>query len=292
MALTIKELIENDRPNITESSIKTYLSNLKKLGITTVDNIKKLNDVEEILESIKDMKITQQRNLLSAILVIIKASGEASDKYEKYRETVFDLGVEYSAQLAKNEKTPKQEANWTTLEALKKITRKHIKNNPGKQTTMISALYTYQPPTRLDYNSVELVKTDKDLDPKQNYLLIKSARNKVFIFNDYKTSKKYGQTRIPVSKPLNAVINKFLKINPNRKYLLQQKRDNKPLTRNQLGKAIPQVFKDTGKNITLNIIRHVFVSENVDLEAVKKHQDIASKMMHSGALQQEYAKTD
>lgn len=292
MSLTIKELIENDRPNITESSIKTYIANLKKLGITTVDNIKKLNDVDAILESIKDMKITQQRNLLSAILVIIKASGEASDKYEKYRETVFDLGVEYSAQLAKNEKTPKQEANWVSLDALKKITRKHIKNNPGSQNTLVSALYTYQPPTRLDYNAMEIVKSDKDLDPKQNYLLIKSARNKVFIFNDYKTSKKYGQTRIPVSKELNAVINKFLKLNAGRKYLLQQKRGQTALTRNQLGKLIPQVFKDTGKNITLNIIRHVFISENVDLEAVKKHKELAGQMMHSGALQEEYAKTD
>lgn len=292
MALTLKELIENDRPNISPNSIKTYLSNLKKLGITEVKDIKKLNDTEEIIESIKDMKITQKRNLLSAILVIITASGEASEKYEKYREHVFDLGVEYSQQLAKNEKTPKQEANWTSIEALKKITRKHIKNNPGKQNTMIAALYTYQPPTRLDYNSMEIVKSDKDLDPKQNYLLIKSARNKVFIFNDYKTAKKYGQTRIPVSKELNTVINKFLKLNPDRKYLLQQKKDNKPLTRNQLGKLIPQVFKDTGKNITLNIIRHVFVSENVDLEAVKKHKDLANKMMHSSGLQEEYAKND
>ena len=292
MALTLKELIENDRPNISASSIKTYLSNLKKLGITEVKDIKKLNDTEAVLESIKDMKITQKRNLLSAILVIITASGEASDKYEKYREHVFDLGVEYSQQLAKNEKTPKQEANWTSIEALKKITRKHIKNNPGKQNTMIAALYTYQPPTRLDYNSMEIVKSDKDLDPKQNYLLIKSARNKVFIFNDYKTAKKYGQTRIPVSKELNTVINKFLKLNPNRKYLLQQKRKAEPLSRNQLGKMLPLAFSQTGKNVTINIIRHCYVSENVNLPEVKKLQELSKAMLHSQQEQLNYAKMD
>ena len=285
---TLTELIENDRPTISAQSIKTYVSNLKKIGITTVEDLKKLNDTKAIFEEIADLKITMKRNVLSAILVIIKASGEASEEYEKYREHVFDLGVEYSAQLAKNEKTEKQMNNWVSIQALQKITRKHIKNNPGSQNTLISALYTYQPPTRLDY-IMEIVRSDKDLDPKKNYLLIKSARNKVFIFRDYKTAKKYGETRIPVSKQLNTVLNKFLKLNPDRKYLLQQK-NGEPFTRNQLGKQIPKVFKDTGKNVTLNIIRHVFVSENVDLDAVKKHKQLASQMMHSGALQEEYAK--
>ena len=163
---TLTELIENDRPNISAQSIKTYVSNLKKIGITTVDDLKKLNDTKEIFEEIADLKITMKRNVLSAILVIIKASGEASEEYEKYREHVFDLGVEYSAQLAKNEKTEKQTVNWTSLEALQKITRKHIKNNPGSQNTLIAALYTYQPPTRLDY-IMEIVKSDKDLRPKE-----------------------------------------------------------------------------------------------------------------------------
>ncbi len=285
---TLTELIENDRPNISTQSIKTYVSNLKKIGITTVEDLKKLNDTKAIFEEIADLKITMKRNVLSAILVIIKASGEASEEYEKYREHVFDLGVEYSAQLAKNEKTEKQMNNWVSLESLRKITRKHIKNNPGSQNTLIAALYTYQPPTRLDY-IMEIVKSDKDLDPKKNYLLIKSARNKVFIFRDYKTAKKYGETRIPVSKQLNTVLNKFLKLNPDRKYLLQQK-NGEPFTRNQLGKQIPKVFKDTSKNVTLNIIRHVFISENVDLAAIKKNKELASQMMHSGDLQEEYAK--
>ena len=114
----------------------------------------------------------------------------------------------------------------------------------------------------------------------------------MFVFNDYKTSTKYNEVRVPVSKELNRVINKFLKLNPDRKYLLQQNRAEKPLARNALGKLIPVIFRDTGKNVTLNIIRHVYVSEKVDLEAVKQFQVIANSMMHSSGEQMSYNKGD
>ena len=37
-----------------------------------------------------------------------------------------------------------------------------------------------------------------------------------------------------------------------------------------LGKKLPIIFKDTGKHVTLNIIRHVYISENIDIEQSKK----------------------
>ncbi len=73
-------------------------------------------------------------------------------------------------------------------------------------------------------------------------------------------------------------------------YLLQQMRNPKPLSRNSLGKLIPQIFSATGKNVTLNIIRHVYVSEKVDLEAVKQFQEIAKSMMHDSTTQMDYNK--
>jgi len=291
--LTIAQLIRTDRPHIAESSLKTYMFSLKKLNIINVADVEKLSDPNAIFDEIKDMKITQQRNLLSSILIILKATQERKDLYEIYRAKTFELGCLYNEELAKNEKTETQEKNWVKLDELKKITRKLVRKNPKSQKSLIAALYSYQPPLRLDYYDMQLIENeDGVVDKTKNYLLITSSRKKTFILNDYKTSNKYDEVRVPVSKELNRVLNKFLKLNEiDRKYLLQNKQGG-PMSRNQLGKLIPEVFKATGKNVTLNIIRHVFVSESIDLEAVKQFQNIAACMLHSSSEQQNYAKLD
>tara|TARA_R110000822_G_scaffold37678_2_gene105325 strand:- start:388 stop:1257 length:870 start_codon:yes stop_codon:yes gene_type:complete len=287
--VSIAELIRNDRPNITDSSIKTYVFSLKKLGIINIEDIDKVNNPNDIFEKIKDIKVAQQRNLLSAVLIIIKAVKMPNELYEIYRKKCFDLGIEYQSEMAKNEKTETQEKNWIKIDELKQITNKLIKQTPDSQNTLIAALYSFQPPTRLDYYDMQIIKPSYEMDNTKNYLLIHNSRRKEFIFNDYKTSSKYNTVRIPVSKELNRVINKFLKLNPDRNYLLQNKKGF-ALTRNQLGKLIPIIFKETGKNVTLNIIRHCYISEKVDLEAVKSFKELAKNMMHSASMQEDYNK--
>jgi len=287
---SLKELIRSDRPHLSEGSLKTYLANLRRIGIENMEDIKTLNNPDDIFKMIEDLKLNMKRNIISSILIIITASDGRKDLYEIYRERLFKLGQEYNTEMAKNEKSETQEKNWVKIDELQKITKRMIKENPKAQNTLIACLYTMQPPTRLDYYSMEIVGSKAELSDKKNYLVIHNTRRKVFVFNDYKTSAKYNEVRIPVSKELNRFINKFLKLNPDRKYLLQQNRAEKPLTRNALGKLIPVIFRDTGKNVTLNIIRHVYVSEKVDLEAVKQFQVIANSMMHSSGEQMSYNK--
>lgn len=289
--LTIADLIKQDRPHIADSSLKTYMFSLKKLNIINVEDTEKLSNPQAIFDEIKDYKITQQRNLLSSILIVLKATHERKDLYEIYRTKCFELGCKYNEELAKNEKTETQEKNWVKLEELKKITRKLVRKDPKSQKSLVAALYSYQPPLRLDYYDCRIIENEADVvDKTKNYLLITSSRKKTFILNDYKTSNKYNEVRVPVSKELNSVINKFLKLNQiDRTYLLENKKGG-PMSRNQLGKLIPEVFKPTGKNVTLNIIRHVFVSESIDLEAVKQFKLLASSMLHSTGEQQNYAK--
>ena len=70
MSISLAELIKTDRPHLSESSLKTYLSSLRKLGITDQREIKTLANPDAIFEKISDMKITQQRTLLSSVLKI------------------------------------------------------------------------------------------------------------------------------------------------------------------------------------------------------------------------------
>jgi hypothetical protein len=286
---SLYNLIKENRPNIAESSIKTYVFSLKKLGITDEEDIDFIYNPNDIFDEIKDMKSSQQRNLLSSVLIIIKAKKMGDELYEIYRKKCFELGEEFNLEQSKNEKTETQERNWVKMSQLIKIANKKYKQSPGSQETLITSLYSLQPPSRLDYYDCKIVRSEAELNDKKNFLLIHNTRRKEFIFNDYKSANKYNTVRVPVSKALNKVINKFLKLNPDREFLLQSKK-GVHLSRNLLGKLIPRAFAETGKHVTLNIIRHVYISEKVDIDAVKSCNTLAANMMHSNATQLNYAK--
>ena len=288
--MDINEIIRQARPNIKPQSIRTYVANINKVaGTKEINNIDFLNNPKEVFSKLEDMKITMKRNILSSILVLLSAVDTESRLYKTYSDKLLEMTMEYKRQQDKNEKTETQLKNWVEHSELINIAKKMIKKNPGSQDALIAALYSYQPPTRLDFYSMEIVGPKDEILNDKNYLVIQSQRTKRFVFNDYKSANKYNTITIPVNKQLNTVINKFLKLNPGRKYILQNK-SGLPLTRNNLGKKLPVIFKDTGKHVTLNIIRHVYISENIDIQKCKETKDLAKCMMHSSDVQLNYAK--
>tara|TARA_R110001632_G_scaffold19595_5_gene59143 strand:+ start:477 stop:1349 length:873 start_codon:yes stop_codon:yes gene_type:complete len=289
--MEIEAIIQKARPNIKPQSIKTYISSIRKIsGVKDIENLDFLDDTDAVFARMDEYKLTMKRNILSAILVVLGAVEPPKDELrKKYATKLLDLTNDMKEELSKNNKTETQEKNWVSLAELRKITRTLIRNSPASQNTMIASLYSMQEPVRLDFYDMEIVTPKQERSDDKNYLIITNRSKKTFIFNDFKTSRKYGTVAIPVNKELNTVINKFLKLNPDRKYLLQGK-DGKPLSRNNLGKMITKIFASTGKQVSLNIIRHVYVSENVDVEAIKKSKEIAKNMMHDTGTQLEYAK--
>lgn len=289
--MEIESIIQKSRPTLKPQSVKTYISNIRKIaGTKEIDNLKFLDDPDEVFSLMSSYKITMKRNILSSILVLLSAVGEKDSIRKIYADKLLELTEEMKVELAKNNKTETQEKNWVSMAELKKITKALIRNSPASQNTMIAALYSLQAPTRLDFYDMEIVGPKDERSDNKNYLIITNRSKKTFIFNDYKTSRHHGTVVLPVNKEINTVINKFLKLNPERKYLLQGK-DGLPLSRNNLGKIITKIFASTGKKVSLNIIRHVYISENVDIKKIKEQNDLASAMMHSSGQQLEYAKT-
>ena len=171
------------------------------------------------------------------------------------------------------------------------VAKRLIKDGPGNQRSLIAALYTMQAPTRLDYYDMEIVGKGANMLDTKKYLQVINRSKKTFIFNDYKSSSTYKTVKIPVNKELNKIINKYMKLNPGLTYLLEnEKTKGKAMTRNSLGKTIPKIFDSTGKHVTLNLIRHIHVSENVDIAKTKAQNELAKQMMHSTGTQLTYAK--
>lgn len=290
--MNLSELIKTARPNIKDTSLKTYIQSIKRIAPDNkIDNLEFLQYTDSIIPKIDTFGMNVKRSVLSAILVVMGANGDKGNAIKKYSELLSEYTAIMNAQLGKNKKTEKEEANWVEHKELVAIAKTMIKNAPGSQRSLIAALYTYQSPTRLDFYDMEIVGKDAEMNDKKNYLQVINRNKKTFIFNDYKSSSTYKTVAIPVNKALNTVINKYLKLNPGIKYLLRnEKNKTTPMSRNALGKQIPHIFESTGKHITLNMIRHIYITEHIDIEKTKEQNELATNMMHSGATQLTYAK--
>ena len=314
----IKEAIDNKR-NIKPNSLKAYLISLQKThdfieGEGELEDLNFLKNEEEVVEKLQDLKLSTQKNYLSAIIVALDAMNDEGDydsELDYYRGYLAELQKQNQEEQEKQQKTKSQDENWASMKELRKVMNKYkadimereLLTKPElnrKQFDLVQKwvvanlfLDDENPPTRLDYAPMKVIKeedfqklSDEEKDDA-NYLVLKSRNKKYFHFGEYKTAKKYGANVIPVGKKLNSVLNIWLRINPTDSLLLNSQ--GKPQTANGLGKYITKVFEPTGKKIGVNMLRHIFITEKFEPQLDEK-QEVAKKMGHSVGTQELYAK--
>lgn len=312
----LKKKIDESR-NIKPNSLNSYMISIKKLWNNTDENEFKnldfLMNIDNIKEYLTVHKLATRRNYISAVIVSLDAMCDT--KYEhtlfKYREYLEELNEQYKKQYLNGEKSKSQSKNWVTMKELNKVMikiKKEIlernifyKNEINKKEFMllqkwvIANLYLNpeNPPTRLDYSPMEVISKDnydeleEEEQSERNYIVVISRNRKFFSFNEYKTSHCYGNNEINVGKKLNSVLNIWFKFNKTDSLLLNSKFE--PLSANGLGKMIRATFASTGKNISVNMLRHVFLSEKYPNVNKEKLSD-SIKMGHSLKTQSDYSK--
>jgi len=308
--------------NLRPSTLKTYLFNLNKLhkkmfNDEPIKDLDFLTKTDKVIDALADLKLSTQKTYLASIVVALDALKEK--KYEKalekYREIMMD-NIKESNELAKEQsKSESQDKNWTSMKALKKVVsdykkqltdREIFKKNPDDlskkekdllQKWLVGSLYVIDnnnPPIRLDYTPLEVISLkeynklpDADLESK-NYLVNASRNKKFFSFGEYKTKKTYGINKLDVGSKLNSVLNLYLRLHDNKYLLLNSK--GEPLSPNGLSKYITKVFEPTGKKITANLLRHIYISEFMTGPSLKEKAELGEKMGHSTNTQELYKK--
>ena len=303
--MDISALITQGR-TIKQSSLKSYLIILKKLNDDEpILNLEFLKDTDNILNKIQSKALTTQKNYLSAVLVTLNSFNKAefNDAVKIYGDESDRLNDEYMAFIQTHEKDEKQKKNWTTIANLKKAMNRTKRNIDERgilkkeelnktemqllQEYVIAGLFILQPPVRLNFNML-VVNKREDIEEGKNYLLVESRNKKKFIIADYKTAKTYDTKEMEVNPEINKILNYWLKYNKTGFFLLNTR--GGMLSSNGLSKMITQVFASTNKHITLNLIRHVYISENIDIETVNKSTQLASDMHHALLTQHTYIK--
>ena len=114
---------------LKETSINNYVRNIRTLhGKKPFDNVKWLTDTDAILEKIKDYSIKTKRNMITSVIVVLKAIDEKEFEVAltKYKTILLDMNKEINTEYSTHSKTEKEEKNWLTLEELKSIHLHHI----------------------------------------------------------------------------------------------------------------------------------------------------------------------
>ena len=293
--MSIEETLRKNRPNVTESSIKTY-SNIvgklcKRLDLEFSPTVF-IDNKSVLMNYLKDVPISTQRSVISAIIAI--------HEDENYKELLDRANADYNAEKATGKKTQKEEDNWVTqdeiadkLKELRRLykstaskTDKTAKDYQTMQNYIILALTggQYIAPRRLaDFTNLKINNINPETD---NYI----KDYNILILNIYKTAKTYKEQEIHLPKKLVKIIENFLENTEhiNRQYLLF---DNyyQPLTSVKLNQRLNSIFG--GKKISTNNIRHSYLTEKFG-DNYNILKDTASMMGTSvGTIQNYYIKS-
>ena len=167
----------------------------------------------------------------------------------------------------------------------------------------LAAVYGLQPPRRLlDFQYMqptEITNVDLLSDQNLNYLVVENGEPLFFVYNRYKTEKKYGQQVIEVEPEAIPYIQdwlkqgKFLPVRGSGRYLFGTKTDDRQVDSN-FGLTIKNTFyRMFGEEITVRWIRASAASWYNNLVPKPDLEDrklFAWKMAHSRGLNEQYEK--
>lgn len=283
MTNIIKDEIKKHKPDISDSSIKTYTSILKNLykkvfNSSDID-LSKFDETDRVLEHLKTITANRRKTILSSLVVI-------TDN-KKYRDLMMDDISEYNKDIAKQEKTEQQKLSWVEKSEVENILNE-LKDNAEilykKKVLKIQDLQQIQnyiimcllsgfyiaPRRSKDYIDFKI----KNIDPDTDNYLTKSN----LVFNSYKTSKTYGTQSIPVPIQLKNILLKWIKVNPT-EYLLFDSKFSK-LSSVKLNQRLNMLFGS--KKVSVNQLRHTFLSDKYK-DTIKQNKEINQIMQEMGS---------
>lgn len=271
----IIEEIKKNKPTISESSLKTYISILKNLfkkyNKDEQFNIKWFTYENERIKDLEEVKPNIKKTLLSALIAITPDTHN-----KKYKKLMMEEALKVQHENLKQEKTETQINNWISQEdLLNKFNemKKEIKTFWNKTPLTKSQYMKFQelillmltsglliaPRRSKDWTEFKL----KNITAKDNFL----KGNKLY-FNTYKGSNEKGLQIIELpsaKKDLIMILKKFIKLNPY-DYLFTDSNGNK-MNSVKINQYLEKIF---GKKISINIFRHSYLSEKYPITEMKE----------------------
>lgn len=301
----VQEKIKTLRPNLKTNTIKQYEAQLKKLQkLFDTNNYKFLDDPKKVEEKINHLHYTSRRNVYNAVIILLLALDKDKKLIDTYGDMRDELNKQYQDEQASGKISEKQKENFVDIEEIYKMLEqmeKDIKPLKKKDTlnqnerqlikayTIFSSLVRI--PVRNDLAGLIFINkttynklTDKEKE--ENNYMVQLKNNLQYIFNEYKTAKKYKENVIDIPKDLQKILRMYMKIN---NYKVGDVIF--PLSKNGLTQLLTKYsMKYMNKKISSTMIRKSYLSSKYS--DMKKEMEKDSKIMgHSvGTAQKVYVK--
>lgn len=285
--MSFQDIIQTNRKNISQSSIKTYMSAIRSVSKAINEDLKSPDDIikhhEKIIDYLANQKLNVRKTKLSAFVVVLdkgkidgktKNSEEVEKVLEKFRTIITKDGKDNEDNELKQTLTETQKKNFvswddviktynelkTEAEPLFKLERLTLGQFRKLQNFVLLSCYVLIPPRRsMDYSEFKIKDIDEATD---NFMRTKNKKKpSTFVFNKYKNSGRMGSQEIVIPNSLRNIINKWIAKNPYN-YLIVNNNGDK-ITQSKINQILNEIFK---KNFSSSLLRHSW--------ATKKYGDV------------------
>ena len=301
----VQDKIKKLQPNLKTNTIKQYEAQLRKLQkLFDTDSYDFLDDPKKVEEKISHLHYTSRRNVYNAVIILLMAIDKDEKLIETYGEMRDKLNKQYQDDQASGKISEKQKDNFVDIDEIYKMLgqmEKDIKPLKKKETlnqnerqlikayTIFSSLVRI--PVRNDLAGLIFISkttynklTDKEKE--ENNYLVQLKNNLQYIFNEYKTAKKYKENVIDIPKDLQKILRMYMRF-----YDYKVGDVIFPLSKNGLTQLLTKYsMKYMNKKISSTMIRKSYLSSKYS--DMKKEMEKDSKIMgHSvGTAQKVYVK--
>ena len=255
----MEEVLKQNRPELSSSSVYNYTSSLKKLyrdatGRTDY-SLSVFNDVPLMVEALKNRPSSSKQTIFSYLYVLTQ-----NPQFQEEMQRAKSTNQEQVAS-----QPPTDPDKTTTMKEIKTLFKKLKKDatavyKSGEftpenilkiQDMLLIALLgnLYIPPRRaMDYTEFLI----HGSDPASNYV-----DGNELVFNKYKTMKTYGTQRIPMPSQLEKLLKTYATTFPDATYLFTTIKGKK-LNGKQLWDRLHEIF---GKSVSVNALRRAFITD-------------------------------
>ena len=216
------QLIQHEKPNLKENSIKQYVRCINTLykkivnkDEEVVDNFDFLKDPESLAVHLSDYHFTTARNYYTAVITLLETE-EPRDKkvIKEYESIVKSTNDSYKKQNETGIISVKQSPNFVSVEKVDELINK-LKgvNDMGfiifsilKHHHIRNELATLETIKLMDYKKL------KDEDKRDKNFMVVGSKKLFISRNGYKTNKKYGEIVFDITdKPLVKELRRYIK---------------------------------------------------------------------------------
>lgn len=243
------------------STARRYLRVLEQLSPTWSD-LKDFKSPKPFKEKLAALAPTTRQMALSVVTTVLRDAKKPRAAWGKLAKKALSEAPPL------NEKSSKQAANWVTQAEAAAVYQRAI-DSASWTDAMLLFLYTRMPPRReSDYLNMR-VASDEVLDTTCNWYDLASA---TFVFNQYKTVKRYGQQVVRVPAEFEELFNADAR---HRHWLFAS-----PQSTGWIGKRLSKLF---GRRVGVGMLRASYVTEHAAPGGAK---ELAAAMGHSVGIQQ------